>query len=229
MQSITHAIEDAIAPRPTPAHDAGPETLGAVGRTITVARGRDIYSEGSPAEHLYKVVSGAVRICKLMADGRRQITDFAVSGDMFGFDGIREHRLSAEAITDVTILRFTRRTLEELARRESDVAAMMQEVTLRQLTAAQMQVVLLGRKTARERVASFLLDFAERTTVARHDVVLDLPMSRYDLADHLGLTVETVSRVLTGMRRSGLIAMDDAQHIRIRDRDRLAEEAELVQ
>jgi CRP-like cAMP-binding protein len=223
------AFPSEIPPRHTPAAPVPVEAFGIESRTLTIARGCDIYAEGDPADHLYEVVSGAVRICKLMVDGRRQITDFAVPGDMFGFDGIAEHRLSAEAITDVTLLRFRRRSLEELARREGEIAAMMQAITLRQLTAAQMQLVLLGRKTARERVASFLLDFAERTGTAGRDIVLDLPMSRYDVADHLGLTVETVSRVLTAMRRAGLISMDDAQHIRIRDRDRLAEMAELVQ
>jgi CRP-like cAMP-binding protein len=209
--------------------DGVPEPLGMIGGVITVVRGRDIYAEGSPAEYLYKVVSGAVRVCKLMADGRRQIINFAVPGDMFGFNGSTLHRLSAEAVTDVTLVRFARRSLEELVRRESAVATMMQAITLRQLTAAQMQAVLLGRKTARERVASFLLDFAERTAATRQDSVLELPMSRYDVADHLGLTVETVSRTLTDMRCSGFITMDDAQHIRIRDRNRLAEIAERAQ
>jgi CRP-like cAMP-binding protein len=205
------------------------EALRAAAQRMTVARGREIYAEGSPATHFYAVARGAVRICKLMADGRRQITEFAVAGDMFGLDGAAQHLLGAEAITDVTLLRYARRSVEALAERESAVARTMQAVALRQLAAAQMQMVLLGRKTARERVASFLLDFANRTTIARQDFVLDLPMSRYDVADHLGLTVETVSRVLTGMRRNGLIAMEDAQHIRIRDRARLAETAELVQ
>ena len=205
------------------------ESLRMIARTISLGRGREVYAEGSPAEYFYTVVSGAVRICKLMADGRRQITEFAVAGDMFGFDGITEHLFAAEAVTDVTLLRFANRSVEELARRESEIARTMQAITLRCLTAAQLQMVLLGRKTAQERVASFLLQFAKRTSTGGESVVLDLPMSRYDVADHLGLTVETVSRELAAMRRHGLIAMDDAQHIRITDRERLAETAEPVQ
>lgn len=205
------------------------DTLRMAGRTMTIRRGQEIYCEGSSADNFYRIVTGAVRICKQMMNGRRQITEFAVANDMFGFDGLGEHLLSAEAITDVTLVRFPRRSVQELARRKSEIAEMMQAITLRRLSAAQMQMVLLGRKTAPERVASFLLDFAERTSIANHAHVLDLPMSRYDVADHLGLTVETVSRALTAMRRSGLIAMDAAQHIRILDRDRLKQTAELVQ
>jgi CRP/FNR family nitrogen fixation transcriptional regulator len=216
-------------PHHPPAVPTSAERLRTAGLAMTVGRGREIYAEGSPADHFYQVVSGAVRIGKLMADGRRQITDFAVPGDMFGFDGMTEHLLSAEAITDVTLVRYARRSVQELARRESSVAEMMQAITLRHLTSAQMQMVLLGRKTAQERVASFLLDFAARTGAGSQGTEVGLPMSRYDIADHLGLTVETVSRILTGMRRDGLIGMNDAQHIRIRDRARLAETAGFVQ
>ncbi|HET6606020.1 MAG TPA: helix-turn-helix domain-containing protein [Rhodopila sp.] len=228
MQTIMQASKRPDTYHPHEQTDQ-PEILRMAGRTITVRRGREIYCEGSSADYFYRVITGAVRICKVMINGRRQITEFVVANDMFGFDGKREHLLSAEAITDVTLVRFPRRSVEELARHKSEIAEMMHAITLRRLTAAQMQMVLLGRKTAQERVASFLLDFAARTTVDKPAYVLDLPMSRYDVADHLGLTVETVSRALTAMRQAGLIAMDAAQHIRILDRERLSQTAELVQ
>ncbi|KAA2213688.1 helix-turn-helix domain-containing protein [Teichococcus oryzae] len=194
-----------------------------LGRPLRLARGAEIYAEGSPIETLFEVVSGTVRTRRLLPDGRRCIASFALPGEVFGLDGTGRHRFSAEAVTEAVVIAFARKDIEDCIGREPRAAHSWQAFTLRHLEAAQDRCILLGRRSAAERVASFLADLADRGQHGPH--LLDLPMSRYDIADYLGLTAETVSRTLSALRRRRLIA-DGANHqIHILDRDALDEQA----
>ncbi len=164
----------------------------------------EIYAEGDRVVHFYKVVSGAVRTYRLLSDGRRQIDGFHLPGDIFGLEAGAARRTGADALVDTTLAAFRRSDRDALT---GGAGALAQEVVaamLRALERAQDQMMLLGRKTARERVASFLLGLAER---AGTDGTIVLPMSRTDIADHLGLTIESVSRTLTQLERDGVIAL----------------------
>jgi CRP/FNR family transcriptional regulator, nitrogen fixation regulation protein len=192
--------------------------LEQLGTRRSFARDEEIYAEGDRADCWFKVVSGTVRICKLMADGRRHIAEFFYAGDCFGLDGVGARTFAAEAIGEVTVMRFNRAATERLIDERPELARRMCNMTLRNLAHAQARLLLLGRMTASERVASFLLEFAERRDVRR---LLDVPMSRNDIADYLGLTIETVCRVLSAMKRAGAIAIPHPHRIEICDREAL--------
>ena len=172
-----------------------------LGTARAFGKDEEIFAEGDRAAFFYKVVSGAVRTSKLLSDGRRQIDAFHLAGDIFGLETGEEHRFSAEALSHATVVAYRRCGLETLAGQDGAFARQVVAAMMRSLERAQAHMLLLGRKTATEKIAAFLLDLAERL---REDV-LDLPMSRTDIADHLGLTIETVSRTLTQLERRGLI------------------------
>jgi CRP/FNR family nitrogen fixation transcriptional regulator len=178
--------------------------------SMTAERNQEIFAEGEPAKYCYQVVSGCVRTVKLMEDGRRQVDEFLLPGDFFALEVLGEYNFSAEAVTPVRLRRYTCAALEEFADRDRDFARRLWRLTAGQLRAARERMVLLGRKTASERIASFLLDMAERVSTDGGERI-DLPMSRGDMADHLGLTIETVCRGLTQLRRHGTIAIDRGQ------------------
>jgi CRP-like cAMP-binding protein len=192
--------------------------LERIGTRKSFARGEEIYAEGDPAECWYKVVSGTVRIAKLFADGRRHIAEFCFSGECFGLDEPRAHEFSAEAITDVILMRYPRRATERLLDETPHLAHRLCDMALRDLAHAQARMLRLGRMTARERVASFLRELMERRDAVR---MIEVPMSRGDIADYLGLTVETVCRVLSAFKRRGVIAMRDPHTIELRERGAL--------
>jgi CRP/FNR family nitrogen fixation transcriptional regulator len=191
------------------------DPLQSIGAVLVVGRGQEIYAEGGVADHRYKVVSGAVRTCKLMQDGRRQIAEFLLPGDFFGLAAFDRHLFSAEAIADTVLVRYPRRRLDALADTDARVGRQLREQVCSNLAAAQKRVVLLGRKTAEERVASFLVEMVDR---AGDEDAVELPMSRYEIADYLGLTVETVSRTFTQFRKTGIIALEHAHRVRLLDR-----------
>ena len=191
------------------------EQLG-VRRSYT--RDAEIYAEGDRADCWFRVVSGTIRICKLMADGRRHVADFFQTGDCFGLDGTGERSFSAEAVGDAVVMRFSRAATERLIEERPALARGICNMTLRNLAHAQTRMLLLGRMTAAERVASFLRELAERRDVRRH---LDVPMSRNDIADYLGLTIDTVCRVLSAFKRDGLIAIPSPHRIELCDREAL--------
>jgi CRP/FNR family nitrogen fixation transcriptional regulator len=176
-----------------------------VGTQMSLAKGEELFAEGDEAECFYKVVSGAIRSYKLLSDGRRQIDAFHLAGDIFGLEAGAEHRFSAEAVGSATVVAYRRSRLAALI--EDDPAFRDQVMTamLRSLERAQDHMLLLGRKTAQEKIATFLLDMAQR--ISDDDEHFDLPMQRTDIADHLGLTIETVSRTLTQLARDGLIRL----------------------
>ena len=180
-----------------------------MGATMSYSRNGEIYGENEPAEYLYKLVNGTVRTSKILTDGRRQIGEFYLPGDVFGHEMGNEHSFAAEAITDVKVVVIKRSAIEALAARDSEVARQLWAMTGRELQRMQEHILLLI-KTARERVAGFLLEMAERI---KSNGEVELPMSRQDIADYLGLTIETVSRTLTSLEKSAAIALPSSRRV----------------
>jgi CRP/FNR family nitrogen fixation transcriptional regulator len=176
----------------------------ALGSTRILAKDEQLFCEGDRAAFFYKVVSGAIRTSKLLSDGRRQIDAFHLPGDIFGIESGDEHRFTAEALGAATVIVYRRCGLETLASGDATFSRQIVAAMMRSLERAQDHMLLLGRKSAMEKIATFLLDMAERFAEADH---VDLPMSRTDIADHLGLTIETVSRSLTQLERQGVIEL----------------------
>ena len=189
-----------------------------VGVSMSYGRDEEIYGEGEDAEFVYMVAAGAVRTYKLLSDGRRQIGAFHLEGDLFGFESGTTHRLSAEAISEAVMLVYKRRTIEAVAARNLEVARKLWKLAARSLDHAEQHMLLLGRKTATERVASFLLEMQERMQGAAS---ITLPMTRRDIGDYLGLALETVSRALSQLREEGAVELPDARHIRVQRQLRL--------
>jgi CRP/FNR family transcriptional regulator, nitrogen fixation regulation protein len=190
-----------------PARRDALDLLEQFGTTVAMEREQEIHGQGQEACSCYRVLSGCVRLVKLMEDGRRQIGEFLMAGDLLGFDALDTHDFAAEAVSDVVLRRYPRRMVEALADSNGHLARRLRDFTSVSLRTAHTRLLLLGRKTASEKIATFLLEMAERLP-HRRVRVLDLPMSRTDMADHLGLTIETVCRVLAHLRRDGTIAIE---------------------
>jgi CRP/FNR family transcriptional regulator, nitrogen fixation regulation protein len=184
-------------------------------------KGVEIYGEKEPANYVYQVTSGAVRTYKLLSDGRRQIGAFHLVGDIFGLENNDVHRFTAEAVVDTALRLARRRNLESLAESDARLANNLLNLTTSNLQHAEDHMLLLGRKTALERVAAFLLEMDRRLAAA--DVVA-LPMCRRDIADYLGLTLETVSRSLSHLHGSGILGFlgPSQRQIVLLDRQKLA-------
>jgi CRP/FNR family transcriptional regulator, nitrogen fixation regulation protein len=190
-----------------------------IGSRRSFARKEGIFAEGDPGDCWYKVVAGTVRLCKLLAGGRRHIAEFCFSGDCFGLENMPERLFSAEAVNDVIVMRYPRRATERLIDKSPSLARGLRDMTLRDLANAQIRMLMLGRMSAPERVATFLLDMFERRDADR---AVDLPMSRNDIADYLGLTIETVCRVMSALKRRGIIGIPTPHRVELRDRAALA-------
>ena len=184
-------------------------------------KGTEIYGEKEPADYVYQVKTGAARSYKLLSDGRRQIGAFHLVGDIFGFENSSEHRFTAEAIVDTTVRLIKRRSLELVAESDAMVARNLLTMTTNNLQHAEDHMLLLGRKTSLERVAAFLIEMDRRLTAAG---VLALPMCRRDIADYLGLTLETVSRALSRLHELGILGFigNNQRQIVLLDRQQLA-------
>jgi CRP/FNR family nitrogen fixation transcriptional regulator len=185
-------------------------------------RGSEIFGESEPAEYIYQVVDGAVRSYKLLSDGRRQIGSFHLVGDVFGLENGGIHRFTAEAIADTTVRLAKRVSLAHVAEKDATVARDLLNMTATNLQHAEDHMLLLGRKTALERVAAFLLEMDGRLTAAG---VMALPMCRRDIADYLGLTLETVSRALSVLHDKGILGFvgQTQRQIILLDRAKLSE------
>ncbi|HZR88826.1 MAG TPA: helix-turn-helix domain-containing protein [Bradyrhizobium sp.] len=191
---------------------------GLVASEFTYGKDEEIYGEDEPAEYVYQVISGAVRSYKLLSDGRRQIGAFHLPGDVFGLESGATHRLATEAIIDTTVRLVKRKSLEQAAGHDVQVARKLWTMTAGELRHAEDHMLLLGRKTAMERVATFLLEMDRRLTVAG---MMALPMCRRDIGDYLGLTLETVSRALSQLHAQGVLGFSGARQIVLRNRQRL--------
>ena len=190
------------------------EEMGAI---ISFPRDAEIYRESSPAGCLYKVISGTVRTFKALSNGRRQIRAFYLPGDIFGVETGPEHAFCAEAITDAKLLVIERKAVLALAARDNDVAGQLWSLTSRELKHAQNQALLLIQ-SAQERVAGFLLEMADRAPAGDE---VELPMPRQDIADYLGLTIETVSRMMTHLEKGAAIALPTSRRVVLCNRSAL--------
>jgi CRP-like cAMP-binding protein len=191
-----------------------------IGVVIGLTRGKTVFGDGDEARYSYKVVEGAVRLSKIMLDGRRQIAEFALPGDMFGFECGDTYGLSAEAVTPITLIRYSRTHIERLGEEFSDVRRELMAHLRHGWASAQAHLVMLGRQTAKERVAAFLVALATHRGV-RSGQALDLPMSRQDIADYLGLTIETVCRTLTDFKSERVLSIPNRHQVVIRNLDAL--------
>jgi CRP-like cAMP-binding protein len=213
--AASHTDNRPIPPSSSHGTDQTVELIGAV---MPFARNAEIYGENEPAEYLYKVVSGSIRTYRVLNDGRRQIGAFYLPGDFFGLEFGEEHSFSAEAIAECKVMVIKRSALLALAGRSHDISRQLWTLTAAELQRAQSHIMLLI-KTAQERVAGFLLEMAARAPGGN---TVDLPMSRQDIADYLGLTIETVSRTLTQLENSAAIAVPTSRHIVLRNQAALS-------
>jgi CRP/FNR family nitrogen fixation transcriptional regulator len=187
--------------------------------TMTFDRNEEIFAEEEEAGFVYKVIVGAVRDVRILSDGRRQIGAFHLPGDVFGLECGESHLYSAEAVVDSEIALVRRAALDKAAEQDGAAARKLWGLTSRDLLRLQDHMLLLGRKNALERVASFLM---RMSSLGAAGEVVDLPMSRSDIADYLGLTIETVSRTFTQLERDRAISMPSSRHIVLHDRLALA-------
>lgn len=211
------ATKPAIFARPpvTGRGESLPEgPLGLMGAPMRFARNAEVFGEDEPAEYLYQVISGAVRAYRLLDDGRRQISAFYLPGDIFGVEAGEMHVASAEAIVESRVLVVKRSSVLARAELEKELSRQLWALTVRELQRVQQHSLVLI-KNAEERVAGFLLEMASRSS---GNGAIDLPMSRQDIADYLGLTIETVSRTLTQLVQSGVIALETSRRIQFRNK-----------
>ncbi len=197
------------------------DRLDAIAERLSVKAGDSLIRQDDPAVHVFNITSGSVRVQKLLPDGRRQITGFLFAGDFVGLATGHDYAFSAEAIEDVTLCRFRKSDYRALVRDLPQLEAALLDRANHELAAAQNQMLLLGRKTAQERVASFLLDLPADPVQPRAEGLVRLPMTRAEIADYLGLTIETVSRVFTRLKTTGAIRLISLHELRIEQPERL--------
>jgi CRP/FNR family transcriptional regulator, anaerobic regulatory protein len=205
--------------RPSDLERASAGRLFAATSRVQKSPGEILFVEGDVADKVYEVAQGMVRLYKMLPDGRRQITGFLTTGDLLGLAPERTYVYTADALTQVTLCHYTRAAVERLIDELPGFARQLLNVASHELQAAQNQMLLLGRKSACEKVASFLLTMARRNGGNRVEVTV--PMTRNDMADYLGLTVETVCRTLTRMRQEDVIAILSQGRIVFRNLARL--------
>lgn len=201
--------------------------MASIARNQSVLPQQTIIGEGEVAELLFNITSGAVKIYKLLPDGRRQITGFLFKGDFLGIAHSEEYAYSAEAVSNVTLCRLPRRRFKALLDEIPRLEKQLLEVVSNELTQAQDQMLLLGRKTAREKVVSFLLSLSDHARKGGQKVsLISLPMNRADIADYLGLTTETVSRTFTNLKSNGAIRLLPGNMVELAESDKLKDMAD---
>ena len=210
-------------PQPAPRVVSAPVTLLEMLRASQpnavrqrIARGQEIFAEGDSTDQVYELVSGTVRLCKHTPGGRRHILDFVTAGDLFGLIEHAEHTITAEAVTDVVIVSYSRSHLDRQAAADTTVRRRVLAAVSDRLLVAQQQLLILGCQDAKERIASFLLRHAGRVGT-RDGNRLALPMGRQDLADHLGLTIETVCRTIRALHRAQIVNVSTTSEIILTD------------
>jgi CRP/FNR family transcriptional regulator, nitrogen fixation regulation protein len=222
--SVIRATEQVWMHQREPAqqHHAS-QPLDSLANRLEYGRGQMIYDEDSPVEYWYRVEFGVARRFAARADGRRQIVDLLLPGDTFGFGARGKHHFAVEAIIDGTVVaRYPRSRAEALAESDPCIARELREAACEAMSRLHALILNLGRTTAEEKVGHFLVRMAERLADGAADTVM-LPMSREDIADYLALSVETVSRSLTQLKRRGVIRLIGTRQIRILDRTEFAD------
>lgn len=198
-----------------------------LGRTLTLAPGQTLFHEGDPANRVFTLTRGTLKLYRLLPDGRRHVTGFSHPGDFLGISVDQEHRCTAEALEQAQLCWFPRSRFDKFVGDRSAMERNLYRLAAQELSMVQELALLLARKTATERLASFLLALADLPDAAsRGSRTVRLPMSRSDIADFLGLTKETVSRVLSALKRRGLIRLRATDQVEILDHDRLGQIAE---
>lgn len=183
-----------------------------------------LWCEGDPRTHVYRVESGSVCIYKVLPDGRRHVVDFAFAGDLIGLGLNDEHAFNAQALVPTRLKGLTIATFNQALRDDSQLAMQLYEALSQELEAARAQLLMVSKRVSTERVASFLLTLSARNSKRGVDPTLvPLPMRRVDIADFLGLTIETVSRTFTKLKTSRVISLLPGNVVRIVDAARLAE------
>ncbi|WP_114395796.1 Crp/Fnr family transcriptional regulator [Oleisolibacter albus] len=201
--------------------------LAEILQTVRYEAGHTLFAEGDKADTLYNVTAGTMKLYKLLPDGRRQITGFLLPGDFMGLSVNEVYAYSAEAVTPVTLCRFPRKRMEALLEEFPKMQRRLFSMASNELAAAQDQMLLLGRKTAKEKICSFLLMLSQRAQRRGHkENPVHVPMSRADIADYLGLTTETVSRTFTQLKTSRVISLLEGSKVQIHDMDDLLDQAE---
>lgn len=207
--TLAFSFDDADDAAPTKALT---DIMDRLGVRMSFAKDEEIYAQEDEAEMIYRVVSGVVRTTCLLSDGRRQVGAFYSPGQLFGVEPGPEHRFGAEGLTDCVVQVVKRSALRAHgAEHELDEAILA--ATFGELRRAQDHLLLLGRKSACERVASFLMARAED----HESEDVDLPMGRQDMADYLGLTIETVSRMLTQLQSAKIVRFTSCRHFHVAD------------
>jgi len=198
------------------------EPLQAACTVVQVLEGREIFAEGDDTDVFYKVVSGVVRICKFLNDGRRQIAAFHMAGEIFGFELGADRQFAAEAVSDCTLVCYRRRGIELMAQKDQTISRQLLQYAMQNLAQAQAHSLQLARRGAAEKVASFLLDWQARSN---DENVIHLAMTRQEIADYLSLTIETVSRSLSQFERDGVISMPSTRELHLVNTEALEEMA----
>jgi CRP/FNR family transcriptional regulator len=188
-----------------------------------VKAGQTLFAEGDDADTVFEIVQGILKLYRLLPDGRRQIMGFVSTDKLIGLSDGDAFPYTAEAVTDVSLCRYSRRQFDRLLDEVPGFARRVLNSRSQDLQSAQDQMLLLGRKTAIERIATFIVDLGKLTQSASDGARLHVPMPRSDIADYLGLTVETVSRTLTKLKRDRVISLPEAVEVKVIDRDRLEE------
>jgi CRP/FNR family transcriptional regulator len=198
------------------------DKLFALAARLQLGKRHRLFAAGEPASHVYNLTEGTVSLSRSLADGRRQILGFLLPGDFLGLEVGEVHRCDAEALTEAKVCRFERAAFDGFLKDNPEVALRLLKIASSDLAQAARHEVLLGRKTATERIASFLLDLRDRSG-ARHlrTQPLALPMTRSEIADYTGLTIETVSRVLGRLKSGKVIELIGASAVRVLDDARL--------
>ena len=182
------------------------------------AHGEQLFRQGDPVRLIYQLREGVVISYRLLSDGRRQVTGFHLPGELVGLEASTEYTTTAEALSQVQASAIGRADLADRAGRDIDLARALWQATTHAFQQSERHALILARHGATERVAAFLLDFAERLG---HPELVDLPMTRQDIADFLGLTIHTVSRTLSQLETEGLIQARSTRHVRLLERGRL--------
>lgn len=198
------------------------DVLEPLSRRVSLDHGETLYGQDEPATSVFNVTSGALRLYRILPDGRRQVTGFAFPGDFLGLSMLDRYAVSADALGSVTACRFERVAFRNLLCGHPGLMMHLHEITGQELSRAKDMMMLLGRRTAEEKVAAFLVGLQERyVRIGLSEVTLELPMGRLDIADHLGLTIETVSRTLSRLDRDGCLLIVPGG-VRLLDQARLA-------
>jgi CRP/FNR family nitrogen fixation transcriptional regulator len=212
--TLTDWFHEAKPHRPAPLDSQ--DLLSRIGVPMAFAKDEEIYGQGEAADRIYRVVSGVVRTSRFMADGRRPIGAFYHAGEIFGVEQDDHHEMGAEALSNCVVLVLSREAFMA-AGLEKELQTLVWEATLRDLESAREHLALLVRKNARERVASFLLGLEAKAD----DDLVDLAVGRQDMADYLGLTIETVSRMITQLQSAKIVEFPTYRQFRVRNRQML--------